>query len=94
MTIFRRNNLNIGIGMGIFLPLCVFAVLFGIVQLGLPLKIRTIALISLCANMLIMRPFRRNRAGDSIRGVVLSTVVLAALWIFNFYQEISAEWNG
>jgi cytochrome bd-type quinol oxidase subunit 2 len=94
MTIFRRNNLNIGIGLGIFVPLVVFGVLFGIVNAGLPLKIRTIALIALCANGLIVRTFRQNRAGDSVRGVVMTTVALAALWIFNFYQEISAEWAG
>ncbi len=94
MTIFRRNNLNIGAGVGLLLPIVVFGVLFGIVQMGLPLKMRTIALIGICANMLLMRPFRRNRAGDSIRGVVFATCALAALWIFNFYQDISAEWNG
>jgi cytochrome bd-type quinol oxidase subunit 2 len=93
MTIFRKNNLNIGIGLGLFVPLAVFGVLFGIVQAGLPLKLRTIALIAICANMLLMRPFRLNRSGDSVRGLVFTTVGLAALWIFNFYQEISAEWN-
>jgi hypothetical protein len=93
MIIFRKNNLNIGIGIGLLLPLIVFGILFGIVQAGLPLKIRTIALIAICANLLITRPFRRNRAAESVRGVVMTTVALAALWIFNFYQEISAEWN-
>ena len=93
MTIFRKNNLNIGIGLGLCVPLAVFGVLYGIVQAGLPLKMRTISLIAICANMLLMRPFRLNRSGDSVRGVVFATVGLAALWIFNFYQEISAEWN-
>jgi hypothetical protein len=92
MTIFKRNNLNIGIGLGIFLPLIVFGVLYGVIQLGLPLKLRTIALIALCCNGLMVRPFRRNRSGDSIRGIAMTTVGLAALWIFTFYQEISAEW--
>jgi cytochrome bd-type quinol oxidase subunit 2 len=94
MIIFRKNNLNIGIGIGLFLPLIVFGLLFGIVQAGLPLKMRTIALIAICTNILVTRPFRKNRAGESVRGVVMTTVALAALWIFNFYQEISAEWNG
>ncbi|MDZ7880347.1 MAG: hypothetical protein U5L45_21905 [Saprospiraceae bacterium] len=93
MTIFRKNNLNIGIGLGLFIPLAVFGILFGIVQAGLPLKIRTTALIAICANMLIMRPFRLNRSGESVRGVVFATIGLVALWIFNFYQEISAEWS-
>jgi hypothetical protein len=92
MTIFKRNNLNIGIGLGIFLPLVVFGILYGVVALGLPLKIRTIALIALCGNGLLVRPFRKNRSGDTIQGLVMTTVGLTALWIFSFYQEISAEW--
>jgi hypothetical protein len=94
MTIFRKNNLNIGIGLGLMMPMIVFCVLLGVVKMGLPLKIRTIALIGICANALAINLFRRNRAGESVRGMVLATVTMAAIWIFYFYQEISAEWNG
>ena len=94
MTIFRKNNLNIGIGLGLMLPIIVFYVLLGVVKMGLPLKIRTIALIAICANALAINLFRRNRAGESMRGMVLATVAMAAIWIFYFYQEISAEWNN
>ncbi len=92
MTIFRKNNLNIGIGLGLMLPIILFGSLYGCLQIGLPLKIRTIALIAICANAISIHLFRKNRAGESVRGEALATFGLAALWIFNFYQEISAEW--
>ena len=92
MTVFNKNNLNIGIGLGLLLPLVLFGVFYGVAQLGLPLKLRTLALIAICTNMILINRFRKSRAGESVRGTVLATVVLAAVWLFNFYEEISAEW--
>ena len=92
MTIFNKNNLNIGIGLGLLLPLALFGVFCGVAQMGLPLKLRTLALIAICTNMLLINRFRKSRAGESVRGTVLATVILAAVWLFNFYEEISAEW--
>jgi hypothetical protein len=94
MTIFKKNNLNIGIGLGLILPMILFAVFLGLLQIGLPLKVRTVALIGICANALVINVFRKNRAGESVRGVAFATVTLAIVWGINFYQEISAEWNG
>ncbi len=92
--IFRRNNLNIGIGLGMLLPIVVFGLLSSFISLlGLPFKTRTLALIAICLNMLIVQMFRKNRANESIRGVVLATVVMAFVWFGWFYEEIMAEWN-
>ena len=91
----RRNNVNIGIGFGILLPMFIFGMLFGIATVAhLPLRTRTLALIAICANLLTMRLFRRQRAAESVRGVVLATVGLAVIWVVYFYAEIIAEING
>lgn len=74
------------------LPMLLFGVFYGIAQMGLPLKLRTLALIAICSNMILINRFRKSRAGDSVRGTVLATIVLAVVWLFNFYEEISAEW--
>ena len=58
---------------------------------SLPLKVRTMALISICCNMLITRQFRKNRAAESVRGTVLATVGLSIVWIIWFGQEIYTE---
>jgi hypothetical protein len=92
MMIFRRNNLQIGIGLSLILAILVFSILNGITQMAsLAFKIRTLALISVCSNMLLVRQFRKNRAGESIRGVVLTTVGLSVLWIVWFGAEIYNE---
>lgn len=90
--IFRRNNLNIGIGIAMFFPIFIFGIFFGISQLAaLPFKVRTMALIAICCNMLITRQFKKNRAAESVRGTVLATVSMSILWILWFGQEIFSE---
>ncbi len=90
---FRRNNLNIGIGLGMIVPIIFFGLLSSIVSLsGLQFKTRSLALIAICLNMLIVRMFRKNRANESIRGIVLATVVMAFVWFAWFYKDIFAEW--
>ncbi len=90
---FRRNNLNIGIGLGMIVPIIFFGLLSSIVSLsGLQFKTRSLALIAICLNMLIVRMFRKNRANESIRGIIWATVVMAFVWFAWFYEEILAEW--
>ncbi len=90
--IFRRNNLNIGIGLGMLFPMAVFGILFGLAQLAsIPLKVRTMALIAICANIFVTTQFRKNRASESMRGSVLATVGLSIIWAIWFWQEIYDE---
>ena len=90
--LFRRNNLSIGIGLVLLTSMLVFGILNTITDLSsLPFKVRTIALIAICSNMLLIRQFRKNRAGESIRGAVITIVVLSILWIIWFGQEIVVE---
>lgn len=90
--IFRRNNLNIGIGLGMLFPMAVLGILFGITQLAsIPLKVRTLALIGICANIFLTTQFRKNRASESMRGSVLATVALSIVWAIWFGQEIYEE---
>lgn len=91
--LFRRNNLNIGIGLGILVPIIAFGFLSSLVSMSsLPIKTRTLALIGICLNMLLVTAFRKNRANESIRGAVIATVVMAFVWFAWFYKEIVAEW--
>lgn len=90
---FNKNNLNIGIGLGLIVPMLFFGIFQGIVALGVPLKLRTYALVGVCLNILIMRAFRKNYARESVRGVVLSTFALCFLWFLWYYKEISEEWG-
>jgi predicted tellurium resistance membrane protein TerC len=91
--LFRRNNLNIGIGLGILVPIIVFGLLYSITNLtGWNFKIRSLGIIGICCNMLIVRAFSKNRVNESIRGTVIATVAMAFLWFAWFYKDIMAEW--
>lgn len=92
--LFRRNNINIGIGLGILVPMIVFGLLYSLFNLlGLTtIKTRTLALISVCLNMVLVNNFRKFRAGESMRGTVLATVAMAFGWFAWFYNDITAEW--
>ena len=90
--LFRRNNLNIGIGLGILVPIAVYGLLSGLVSLsGLTFKMRSLALIGICFNMLTVRSFKKNRANESVKGTVLATVAMAFIWFAWFYKEIMDE---
>jgi predicted tellurium resistance membrane protein TerC len=92
INMFRKNNLNIGIGLGMLFPMLFFGIVSGLTNLThVNFKLRTIALIGLCSNMILMQVFRKNRANESIRGTVLATVGLAAIWFIYFWQEIMEE---
>jgi ABC-type uncharacterized transport system permease subunit len=90
--LFRRNNINIGIGLGILIPAMIFGFLYAFGGMGvLPLKIRTAALIGICANIFTANMFRKYRANQSLRGVMIATIIISALWLFWFLKEILFE---
>lgn len=90
--LFRRNNMFIGVGLALTVSIFVFTLFNTISNMAsLPFKERTIALIAICCNILIVRFFRVNRAGESIKGVVFATVALSILWIVWFGAEIFQE---
>jgi ABC-type spermidine/putrescine transport system permease subunit II len=92
--IFKKNNLNIGLGMGMLLPMAFFGVLYGCVSLfHWSFKTRTIALIGICANIILMQAYRKVRANESIRGIVLATVGMAVIWFIYFGEEILSEYE-
>ncbi len=89
----KRNNLNIGIGLGILLPLITFVILNGLTNVAnISFKERTIALICICLNGLLMQFYKNLRANESVRGLVLATVGLCAIWFIYYGQEIMSEW--
>jgi len=49
---------------------------------------RSIALMAICLNVLPMNYFRRRYHNKSLRGLVLGTMGLAAVWFFVYGQDI------
>jgi hypothetical protein len=90
---FRKNNMNLGVGISILSPFVVFGLFWSIVFLThLPLKIRTLALMAICVNMLWVFAFSKRRLNNSLRGATFGTFGMALIWLLNFYQEIAESW--
>jgi uncharacterized membrane protein len=90
---FRKNNINIGIGLGILVPMIIFGLLSSYINMtGVNIKLRTAAIISICFNMIVLHFFKKNRAAKSVQGIVLATVGLCLVWLIYFGQEIYNEW--
>lgn len=49
---------------------------------------RTLALMALCLNLIPMNIFRKTYRNKSLRGLVIGTMVLAAIWFFKFGREL------
>lgn len=99
INIYQRDRWFNGFSSGLFFPLVLFAGLLYLVesmgiisvsqQPGHPgLKPRTIALIALCINLILMQVFKRLRWSQSMRGMAVSTFICVALWLFKYGNEL------
>ena len=49
---------------------------------------RTIALMAICLNVIPMNYFRRKYHNQSLRGLVIGTMVLAGMWFYRYGQDL------
>ncbi len=98
---FWRNEIWIGLLMGFILPLLGFGLLYGIfalldqegmvsnVGLSKDFRQRTIGIVAIGLNAILMNRFQKNRATESMRGIVIITFVYVVLWLYFFRSSIS-----
>jgi len=96
----NKNSILLGLGIGFLLPLLGFLLLYfgysfleeaGLVsQRGFSpyFRERTSAVVAICLNLLPLNAFMKRRATQSMRGIVLATIVLVVLWVIYFGQYI------
>lgn len=92
----RYDKMIVGVLAGTLIPLLAFAVLYIIFdelsQLEIisdagfsdDFRIRTISLVSIGANVILVRYFQNRYAHNAVRGVVIPTFVFIIIWIFYF----------
>ena len=97
---YDRNKLFLGILIGLAMPIITYATLLTLmetfdaygpltqVKLAESIKMRTLALVSLCINVFIMRWYQRRRYDESMRGVLIAIAVFALAWIVKYGTEI------
>ncbi len=100
IRIFHIDRWLNGFIAGTFIPVLLFAgmiILFeslGVlssksdVQTIHLLRPRTLALISLCFNILMMQTFAKLRWNQSMRGMAIATFICVVVWIAKYGKEI------
>lgn len=98
---FWRNEIWIGFLMGFIAPLLGFGALYGIfalldqegavsdIGLSKDFRLRTIGIVSIGLNAILMNRFQKNRATESMRGIVIITFVYVVVWLYFFRNSIS-----
>jgi len=97
---YQKNNLQLGIGIGLLLPIAFYFLLHGIYALleqngGLANSIsvefreRTIALLAVASDVIPMRYYQKNRYWmDTMRGVTIAMGALAFIWMIYFIPDM------
>ncbi|HHB79102.1 MAG TPA: hypothetical protein ENK85_07705 [Saprospiraceae bacterium] len=97
---YQKNNLQLGIGIGLLLPLLVYFLLHGIYaileqnghlanSISVEFRQRTIALLAIAIDVIPMRYYQKNRFWvDTMRGVTIAMAVLAFTWMIYFVPGI------
>jgi len=98
--IFNKNNIWIGLAVGLVLPFVGYALLlllyeqlettgFGSSSGFSPnFRERTLAVIAICANVFPVNRFRRQRMTASMRGVVFATTFYVFFWVIYFSNSL------
>ena len=93
---FQRNHLLSGLIPGLVLPVTLFALLYALFGLlekqgaasgsGLTenFRERTLAIVAIAVNALLIQVFRKKRHEVSMRGVVVATGMMAIIWIIRY----------
>jgi hypothetical protein len=95
----NRNDVPFGLAIGLLLPLGAFTLLYlAFHLLGLAgaastegfspmFRERTASIVSICLNLIPLNAFMKRRATNSMRGIVVATTILVAVWVayFGYY---------
>ena len=98
--LFSRNNFWIGLAVGICLPVMAYGVLLTLsdfvdesllsadVSISRGFRERTLSLIAICCNLLPFHLFNRRYADQSMRGMILPTVLYVGVWFWMFGRHL------
>jgi hypothetical protein len=95
-NMLQRNELWVGLLIGLLLPLAGFTILYQVFSLleargaasgagfSPDFRERTLAIVAIAINILPMNAYQKRRWDKAMRGVVTATALLALFWLFRF----------
>ncbi|HZV68350.1 MAG TPA: hypothetical protein VFG10_02370 [Saprospiraceae bacterium] len=101
MTPFvKRDSFWLGLGAGLLVPALAYAILLTIYQLldtmgvlsdigfAEDFRIRTLALFAVCSNLILMNRYRKSYHHETIRGILMASMLLVGIWFWIFGFKI------
>jgi uncharacterized protein YybS (DUF2232 family) len=98
---FKKDSVWFGLIIGLIIPAIVYAILlllyhfldtvgvFSNTGFAEDFRTRTLALISICSNLIIMQTYRKmHRNHETIRGVLIASMILVVIWFFKFGMKM------
>ncbi len=97
---FNKNNIYIGLGIGVLIPLTTFILLyflFGQLEsagmasgqgFSSSFRQRTLAIVAICLNIIPFNIYQKRRFTQSMRGLSIATVLYAIIWLAYFGRQI------
>ena len=97
---FEKNSLPFGLLLALIVPAIVFGILYGIFEIMEMLgwvsdsgfrpmfRERTTSILAIGADAILLNSFQKRRLFDSVRGIVISIVILVGLWLFIFGKYV------
>ena len=99
--LMKKDSVWVGIGIGLFCPVALYSLflllyyfletigVFNEVGFADDFRTRTLALVSICANLLIMQSYRKShRHHETIRGILIASMILVGVWFWMFGLKI------
>ena len=91
----KNDHLLIGLIAGLIVPFIAYALLLqasewlsAYYERSILFTDRTIALVAISTNALVVNVFRRRFFNQAIRGLVFVTIILAIVWFVQFGKEL------
>ncbi len=96
----KRDSFWLGLGAGLLIPMITYAVLLTIYQLldtmGVlsdigfadDFRVRTLGLFAICANLILMQRYRKSYHSETIRGILMASMLLVGIWFWIFGLKI------
>jgi positive regulator of sigma E activity len=101
MTPFvKKDSVWFGIAIGLLVPAAVYALLitiytlldsmgiFSDVGFAEDFRIRTLALFAIVGNLIMMQRFRNSYRHETMRGILIASMILVMIWFFIFGIKI------
>lgn len=98
--IINRNNLWIGLAIGLLIPFVGYAFLLVLYEqietwgvgsttgFSPTFRERTLAVIAICLNLIPVNRFRRRGLNETMRGIIFATMLYVLVWVIYFSNAL------